>query len=453
MTHPAIIRSSIHTIRKFWTAREIAVRWLALVFTLSLIALPGCDDPSPPDSVSVQDMFPGESWALPMENMGPLQGSPGITARDCGSRHTEHYREWSQSTHAHALSDLQFQSELSKPSSPQWLCLNCHIPVGNQRKEIVRSVESGDLLKPIAEPNPHFDPQMREEGVTCATCHLRNQDGKTVVIGPLGTGRAPHPVVVNRKALQNRCLDCHNVNYKVSSSLVCFFNTGNELAGSDLSHKACSDCHMPETQRQIVKLSGDYPSRLSHLHYFIGGGIPKEFSLLESQLKGGYRSGLGLKLLNHSWNPETKRFRFTVQMSNLDTGHYLPTGDPERFIRISLRIYSGGPPVEKTYRLGQHWQWEPEARQIQDNRLKSGEVRVWQESVKLSRKPSRIHLEAVHIRLSEKNATYMESTAQRVPEPYRSKVAELKKHYPVERVIHREDILVPFSEFSSNKEE
>ena len=104
MTHPAIIRSSIHTIRKFWTAREIAVRWLALVFTLSLIALPGCDDPSPPDSVSVQDMFPGESWALPMENMGPLQGSPGITARDCGSCHTEHYREWSQSTHAHALS-------------------------------------------------------------------------------------------------------------------------------------------------------------------------------------------------------------------------------------------------------------------------------------------------------------------------------------------------------------
>ncbi len=416
------------------------------VLFLILINITLCKPNSEEGSrVSVQELFPGEKWALPMENLGPLDGSPGITARDCGTCHSDHYSEWSQSTHAHALSDLQFQSELSKPSSPQWLCLNCHIPAGNQRKEIVRMVENGDLLRPVAEPNPAFDPEMRKEGVSCATCHLKEQDGKTVVIGPLGTGRAPHPVVVNREALQNRCLDCHNVNYKVSSSLVCFFNTGNELAESDLSHKACSDCHMPEIQRKIVQLSGDYADRVSHMHFFIGGGIPKEFALMDAQEKGGYRRGLGLKLLDYTWNPETKTFRFSVEMRNLNIGHYLPTGDPERFIKIRLKIFAPGNEVEKTYRIGQHWQWEPEAKQIQDNRLRSGEVRVWQESVSPGARPNRIRLEAVHIRLSEKNARYMEQSSQRVPEQYRSKIARLREHYPMQRLLHSEDILIPFS--------
>lgn len=393
--------------------------------------------------VDISQLFPGESWALPMENMGPLEGSPGITARDCGNCHRQHYQEWSKSTHAHALSDIQFQSELAKPSSPEWLCLNCHIPVGNQRQEIVRYVQNGDILKPIAQKNPEFNPEMREEGVTCATCHLKKEDGRTVVIGPLGTGRAPHPVLVDRKALQNRCLDCHNVNYKVSSSLVCFFNSGNELSESNLSHKACSDCHMPSVNRQIVQLPGSFPQRLSHMHYFIGGGIPKEFDLLKFQDKGGYRSGLRVSLLDSHWDSENKSFRFTVEMRNLNTGHYLPTGDPERFIRIILTIFVDGKTVTRTYRLGQHWQWEPEATQLEDNRLKSGEVRVWQEQISMAKKPARLRLEAIHIRLNEKNAKYMEQTSARVPEPYRGKVARLRKFYPIKRILHSEDIVLP----------
>lgn len=410
---------------------------------LLLLAFAGACKEQKPEFVEVTEMFPDQKWALPMENLKPLDGSPGLTAKDCSTCHADHYQEWSKSTHAHALSDLQFQSELAKPSSPEWLCLNCHIPVGNQRESIVRKLRQGDLLQPVEEPNPEFDPAMMEEGVTCATCHLQERDGRTVVIGPLGTGKAPHPVVRDRKALQNRCQDCHNVNYKVSSSLVCFFNTGNELKSSELSHKACSDCHMPEVQRSIVSLGSDYPSRLSHMHYFIGGGIPKEFALMPYQEKGGYRSGLGLELVDHSWDAKRQVLTFSVEMRNLDTGHFLPTGDPERFIRITLSIPGATGAPEKSYRLGQHWEWEPEARQIQDNRLKSGEIRIWQDEIRLARKPHRIKLEAVHVRLNEKNANYMEKTAFRVPPPYREKVKNLRKHYPTSRILYSEDILLP----------
>ncbi|MCB1166257.1 MAG: cytochrome C554 and C-prime, partial [Leptospiraceae bacterium] len=361
-------------------------------------------------------------------------------ASDCGHCHQDHYREWSGSTHAHALSDLQFQSELSKPTSPQWLCLNCHIPVGNQRKEIVESVMDGDLLQPIARENPSFDEKMREEGVTCATCHLRQVQGKTVVVGPLGTGKAPHPVVVDPQGLRNRCLDCHNVTYKVASSLVCFFNTGNELHSSNLAAKACSDCHMPEVQRSIANKDG--PIRLSHRHYFIGGGVPKEFGLMNLQEAGGYRSGLGLSA-DYGWDPKTRKWNWSVRMENLNTGHDLPTGDPERFIRITVTAFYPGGRIEQNYRIGQIWEWDPEARQIQDNRLYSGEVRYWKGSSELPARPIRIHLKAEHVRLIEKNAKYMEYTADRAAPEFRNRIRNLRQHYPMSRVLLEEDYLMP----------
>lgn len=417
-------------------SRRVFLLWVALIGGLSMLS---CKEDS---TVEVQELFPNQNWALPMESLGPLKGSPGITARDCGACHKQHYEEWSKSTHAHALSDLQFQSELGKPTSPEWLCLNCHIPVGNQRKHIVRKLEDGDILKPIKEPNPHFDPAMREEAVTCATCHLRKVDGETVVLGPLGTGQAPHPVVADRKALQNRCQDCHNVSYRVSPVLVCFFDTGNELAASSLSDRSCSSCHMPEVRRSIAVQQGS-PERRSHLHYFAGGGIPKEFHLLEHQEKGGYRPGLGLSLADYEWNEKSREFRFSVRMENLNTGHHLPTGDPERFIMVTLTIRGPNYSREKSYRIGQHWQWEPPAKQLLDNRLKSGEVRIWQEPITVPARPTRLHLKAVHVRLTEKNAEYMEKTAFRTKEKYKSRIAEIRKHYPRERVLHEEDILLP----------
>src|SRR4029079_11514513 len=103
--------------------------------------------------------------------LAPVDGVGGVRASDCGKCHQRHYDEWRTSTHAHAYRDLQFQSELGKPSSPGWLCLNCHTPVENQRHEVVQTLARGKLDAPIAKPNRAFDAVMRDEGVTCATCH------------------------------------------------------------------------------------------------------------------------------------------------------------------------------------------------------------------------------------------------------------------------------------------
>jgi hypothetical protein len=84
-----------------------------------------------------------------------------LEAENCGKCHTEIYREWKTSTHAHALSDLQFQAELSKPAQPKWICLNCHIPVQNQREAIIETLKNGDFLKPIEIKNINFDEIMK----------------------------------------------------------------------------------------------------------------------------------------------------------------------------------------------------------------------------------------------------------------------------------------------------
>ncbi|NIT57461.1 MAG: cytochrome C554 and C-prime, partial [Aliifodinibius sp.] len=96
--------------------------------------------------------------------------------------------EWKNSTHAMALRDIQFQSELTKEDSPKWLCLNCHIPVQNLRESVITHLSDNDIFAPIKTANPNYDPELQQEGVTCISCHVRSdkKTAKSAIIGPNG---------------------------------------------------------------------------------------------------------------------------------------------------------------------------------------------------------------------------------------------------------------------------
>lgn len=392
--------------------------------------------------VSIEVALGNHPWTKPIPYLPPLEGVGEVRAENCGKCHTEIYLEWRTSTHANAFSDLQFQSELSKSSSPRWLCLNCHIPVSNQRETIVNFLSNGDYRRPIEEANPNFDAKMKLEGVTCATCHVRLDDeGKSYILGATGGTKPPHPVRIERDLLRNRCLDCHNVSYTLDDQLVCAFNTGNESKYQGNSHgqKTCGSCHMPEIWRKFVNSNLGSPKRISHRHGFVGGGVPKRFEFYDSQVANGYKSGLKfspLKLRIHENKIET-----TLEFSNFMSSHYIPSGDPERFLKLIISVKNNyGIEIErKETKIGQEWKWYPKAMLISDNRIRPGETRVWSETLRLE-KEGILVLEIFHVRLKESNAEQMRTAADKTLKDYADKIRNIEEFYPFSSLVHKEEV-------------
>lgn len=414
-------------------------KYLLIIFNVTILVQCSKEDPNSPETV-----LNHAPWATTLPQLKPIAGVGGVKASDCAQCHQEIYDEWKVSTHAHALSDLQFQSELAKQSSPEWLCLNCHIPVANQRENLVIKLTDGDIYRPVFKKNPDFDPEMRLEAVTCATCHvIQNEKGESVIVGANGNLNAPHPVVHDPDYVNNRCNDCHNQTAILTDTLVCSFQTGDELQDSELNGQSCASCHMPQVNRSFVKESMNRPVRKSHTHRFIGGGVPKEFHLYAHQTIRdkratggsewiGYKPGLNISLKDVTRS--NKKITVSIQLKNLATGHYVPTGDPERYILIETDILNSDGNILETrdYRIGQEWVWEPKATKVSDNRLKHNEVRKMDFSFQAYSSFRRIRIRATHVRLSDKNAEYMEYTYNQADAKYKSKIKNLRQHYPTE---------------------
>ena len=339
------------------------------------------------------------SWDFAIPNQELPEGITSLSAKQCGTCHQTHYDEWKLSTHANAWTDQQFQAELKKESSP-FMCINCHIPLQNQQEYIIRGLVDGDIYKPVKELNPKFDYELQQEGINCASCHVR--DG--AIIGPTGTTKAPHKTVKDTEHLsRNLCISCHNAVAVITPDLVCSFETGDEWKeGPYFGKKDCKTCHMEPITREIV---AGYGERLSHLHYFAGSGIPK-VDTLETKILNGlviYPSEL-----KKSYTSKDS-IKFQLKVKNELAGHRVPTGDPERFFLISfiLKNEKGEGVSEKTDRIGEHWEWHPEAQKLSDNNLYPNEERSFNFSYYPSVKGNyTLTVKVTKHRLSQEHADY-----------------------------------------------
>lgn len=389
-----------------------------------------------------------QGFAFVLPQLRPVQGVGGVRASDCGVCHQTIYRRWQQSTHAAALRDIQYQAEIHKQSSPRWLCLNCHIPVSNQRRHLVRALWDGDVMRPVLEPNPGFDPAMQKEAITCATCHVRpDATGASVVLGPRGSAVAPHPTRAAPKALRRVCLRCHDPRGKrITPILICWFETQKELAQSSYGKQGrqCVDCHMPVTRRRLAAAFTEYPLRDTRQHLWAGGGIPKSFDGYATLLARGYKPGLETSLKR--WERAAGQVRLTLSVHNARAGHWLPTADPERHLRLRavLQDRQGKSLASATGRIGQTWRWHPRAEKVADNRLRPGERRPWTAALKLPAaiKGARLVLTVLQVRLTAKHARHMQSTE--VSEVYvqgiKKQVKQLPRHYPMASYLYREEV-------------
>ncbi len=339
------------------------------------------------------------SWDFAIPNQELPEGIASLSAKQCGVCHQTHYNEWKLSTHAQAWTDMQFQAELKKESSP-FMCINCHIPLQNQQEYIIKGLIDGDIYKPVKKRNPYFDKELQQEGINCASCHVR--DG--AIIGPTGDSKGIHKTVKDTQHLSEQlCISCHNAVAVITPDLACSFETGDEWKESPyFGKKNCKTCHMEPINREIV--SG-YGKRLSHYHFFPGSGIPK-VDTLETKILNGlviYPSELEK---SYSVND---RLSFNLKVKNELTGHKIPTGDPERFILISFILKNEKRETisEKTDRIGERWEWHPEAKKISDTNLFPNEERIFNFSALLSEKGKfTLTVKVTKHRLSQEHADY-----------------------------------------------
>lgn len=351
------------------------------------------------DSVNSNMQPLTKSWEIAIPNQEVPEGLSSLSAKQCGVCHQQHYEEWKLSTHAHAWTDLQFQAELKKESSP-FMCINCHIPLQNQQEYLINGLIDGDIYKPVKEKNPLFDKQLQQEGINCASCHIRNN----VIIGPTGTTKAPHKTVKNPTFLSEKlCVSCHNATAVITPTLACTFETGDEWkAGPYFGKKNCISCHMETTKREIVP---GYGERLSHLHYFAGSGIPK-FDTVEAKTLNGL--GIYASKLEKRYSINDS-IVFTLKVKNEFAGHNVPTGDPERFFIISFELINETGKIlsTKTERIGEQWEWYPEAKQISDNNLVPNEERTFTFSYKAEKRETlTLYIKVTKNRLDKKSADY-----------------------------------------------
>ncbi len=309
------------------------------------------------------------------------RGLTDLRATSCAGCHTAIYEEWRVSTHAQAWTDRQFQAELAK-SGNRWLCANCHTPLLNQMESWAIGLVEDDVERPLYTPNPDFEADFRAEGITCAACHVR--DG--TVEGPTGVSTPAHPTrQSSRFTDESICLTCHQaVRSYPGKDFICIFETGQEWREGPYGQAGhtCQACHMQPVTRPQAE---DAPARPGRRHYWPGAGIPKEAG--RGPPLDQMPPGLGIEAV-----AETDAL--ILRLMNASAGHMLPSGDPERFIRVEVRFADGeGAAVGDAHRerIGQTWKWWPEPQKVGDNRLAPLEVR----KVRIRRPPGAVTWSAV----------------------------------------------------------
>lgn len=323
-----------------------------------------------------------------------VPGLPDLSAQTCRACHEAFHEEWSVSVHAQAWVDPQFQAEIGK-SGNRWLCLNCHTPLLTQMDRWAVGLVDDDLERPRLVDNPAFDPVLRDEGITCAACHVRGE----AIAGPGLGGNAPHPVVADPSFRNGElCLGCHQAEAAwPDKGFVCTFQTGTEWHEGpyDDEGTTCVDCHMPRAQR-VVGPGG--PEREVGRHWWRGAGIPKIAGRYPPPEANPF--GLGLEATATDAG-------LALRYGNANAGHRIPSGDPERWIQIDVRFTdAAGQPVGDAWqqRIQQTWAWEVPPRKVDDNRLAP---REWRDAtVPVPEGATQAHVEASNHRISAENAAY-----------------------------------------------
>jgi len=213
----------------------------------------------------------------------------------------------SSPVHLAYVSPLTVAAISRQPENKRDACRRCHAPTG--------ILQGGD--RPSV---PRLREKNREDGVSCASCHL-DRDGN--VHGKYDVS-SPHPTVQDPLFTPERsaeiCAVCHQSD-EMAPEHQTFLEWKRDFATGD--DRTCRDCHMPEDVRLLSEIFSDRPKRAIGKHLFSGG---HSVSML--------RKAATLYIVQDASDPQM----IHVGITNDGAGHSFPTGYGPRAILLYVDI-------------------------------------------------------------------------------------------------------------------
>lgn len=290
----------------------------------------------------------------------------------CGKCHKEIHRYWSKSMHALSLEDPIFQTSyklavFEEGEKAKVFCLRCHAPTVAETKDY-------DLTDPAT------------EGISCDFCHSvtgikSTKTGFEFTTDPGGPKRSTlkkaespvHKVAYSKLHHQSEfCSGCHEL---YGPSGVIIMGTYSEWKAGPYAKEGvqCVDCHMPEVAGNVV-VEGvrprgrpgirrdettryHNPEQLKKMgknecvkchkldasqNIIVEGAGPEGGARINRHDISGYhtaeqvRKAVTVKL--ESVKRVQNRVRVEVSISNVGSGHYVPTGMPSRKLRLVVTM-------------------------------------------------------------------------------------------------------------------
>jgi hypothetical protein len=255
-----------------------------------------------------------------------VKGNPYTSAKVCAACHEDIYRMWSRSLHATSLTDPVFDvayMQVLKAGNAKLreACLRCHAPTTRVSRDFALRQE------------------VTREGVTCDFCHtistvnMANRPEPytmrpgAVKFGPLGDTTSPKHLTTFSPVHETSelCGGCHELTAKNGTAIM---GTYSEWKESPYAAKGvqCQDCHMPTVKDATTVKAGVKASTKRVNKHDLQGGHSVE------QLQRAAK----VEILEVTKGSDAVRLR--VRVTNVGSGHKMPTGIPSRKVLLIGRL-------------------------------------------------------------------------------------------------------------------
>ena len=289
-------------------------------------------------------------WGAPIAPQGeppaalaPAQAS--LSSQQCARCHAKQAREWKGSLHAHATSPgLMAQIIRPSPDAPTWpdieSCQRCHAPLAEQLPK----------LRGTADDNPAYDAALRDEGITCASCHVRGwtRHGPPRVATSLVPVESYPLVTLDLYERSDFCMPCHQLPARTAVNGKPLLDTYREWLDGPYMPRGvqCQHCHMPNRE-----------------HTWKGVHDPDTF-----------RQGIAVAATATRGADRSIAARATL--TNVGAGHMLPTTPtPAAWLTVEL-LDANGRPIAGTRqerRIGRHIRYTRKGwEELEDTRVAPG---------------------------------------------------------------------------------
>ncbi len=247
-----------------------------------------------------------------------------VSSEVCKTCHVDIHNFWKNSMHALAFSDPIFNTAYEKAKrlsdESKELCLRCHAP--------------------ITQFNNDFDLEhdVTKEGVTCDFCHtvikVSQKDGNyhyefnldRARMGPLKNAESPlHRTAYSELHTKSEfCAGCHEYTNKAGVKLL---ETYSEWKNGPYASegKECQHCHMPMTEGFVVRRSVKQTEEGINFHNLQGGHSADKV-----------KTAASVKIAKVQKFPGS--VRITVDVTNIGSGHRIPTGTPSRELLLETSV-------------------------------------------------------------------------------------------------------------------